>query len=150
MTTLPSIPTRPHVQPESVRLASEDVPGVRIAWRVLRRVTDPSGLRGGQVRTSQVEASLTESTIVLRQIEGSQEISALVLPARGRLLDTPAGSLLEWRVLQDGTGESPSLRLLSADGAPPLVRCDLLDRLGVGGGRHEITSIEMIPTSPQD
>jgi hypothetical protein len=145
MTTLPSIPTRPHGQPEVTRRAAASVTGVRIEWRALRRATEASGLRGAGVRTSAVEAVLTESTILLRQREGEQEVSALVLPARSRRIETPGGLLLEWRVLQDGDSDSPALRLLSTDDAPPLVRCDLLDRVGVGGGRHEIVSIEITP-----
>jgi hypothetical protein len=154
MTTLPSIPTRSHGHPsghpEVSRAAAPGVTHVRIEWRVLRRATDASGLRGGGVRTSAVEAVLTDSTIVLRLREGDREISALVLPARGRSVETPGGTLVEWRVLQDGGSDSPALRLLSTDDAAPLVRCDLLDRVGVGGGRHEIVSIEIAPDDRPD
>jgi hypothetical protein len=154
MSTLPSIPTRPHGlapgHPEVTHHAGAGMTSVRIEWRVLRCETDASGLRGAGVRTSAVEAVLTDSTIVLRRREGDREVSALVLPARGRCVETAGGTLLEWRVLQDGGTDSPALRLLSSDDAPPLVRCDLLDRVGVGGGRHEIVSIDLAPEGRPD
>ncbi len=93
-----------------------------------------------------VEAALTGSSIVIRRMKAGAEVAVLVLPARSRVLDTPAGRLLDCHVF-DGPEESPALRVLSSPGSPTLVRCNLLDRIGVDGGRHEILSIE-IPTRP--
>lgn len=142
MTTLPSTPVRTQGtadQPVGSPLAS-----ARVVWRVLRRdAADGTGLRGGGVRTARVEAILDEHAIVIRQLEGEREVSALVLPARGRTVETAAGTLLEWTML-DGEGSEPVFRMLVASGGPPLVRCRLLDRIGISGGRHEIVELEAL------
>jgi hypothetical protein len=149
MTTLPSIPVGTHRPPTAARPDSPTVPSVRIEWRVLERDADSQGLRGGDVRSRRIEAMLTETSIVLRQVAGSRELSVLALPACGRRIEMRAGTLLEWTT-PDGDGGPPSLRLLTSPGCPPLLRCDLLDRLGIDGGRHEVVQVETIPADDAD
>jgi hypothetical protein len=116
---------------------------------VLERDADSQGLRGGDVRSRRIEAMLTETSIVLRQVAGARELSVLALPACGRRIEMRAGTLLEWTT-PDGDGKLASLRLLTSPGCPPLLRCDLLDRLGIDGGRHEVVQVETIPADDAD
>ena len=139
MTTLPSIPVR--TRGTADHPVGSPPASARVVWRVLRRdAADGTALRGGGVRTTRVEAILDENAIVIRQLEGEREVSALVLQACGRIVETAAGTLLEW-TMHDGEGSEPVFRMLVASGCPPLVRCRLLDRIGVGGGRHEIVEL---------
>lgn len=143
MTTLPTIPTSSHRHPAVAPTASDSVsePAVvaRIVWRVLRRDRQADTPRGGEVRTSRVEAVLGEETITLRHGDGDLERSGLVLPARLECRETAAGRLVEWWCPDDAG--SPECRLLLTPGAPPLLRGRLLDRLGVSGGTHDVEQI---------
>jgi len=146
MTTLPSISVGTHRPPTAARPDSPTVPSVRIEWRVLGRDAGSAGLRGGDVRGRRIEAMLTATSIVVRQIAGDEELSVLALPACGRRIEMRVGTLLEWTTPDgDGDGGRSSLRLLTSPGCPPLLRCDLLDRLGIDGGRHEVVQVETIP-----
>ena len=66
----------------------------------------------------------------------------MILPARTRVTETPAGTLHEWTLL-DGGAPGPALRLLLGEGVSPLLRSRLLDRLGIDGGRHDVVAIEL-------
>ncbi len=152
MTTLPSISpaTAAPSRPSDARRSA--VEHVRLAWRVLRRDAHPGGLRGGDVRCGRVEATLSDTDIVLRRIEASREVSVLVLPAHMSRHDTSAGTLLEWTLADSSNPDAGErmIRILVTAGAGPLVRCDLLDRLGVDGGRYEVVDVDLTPVSPAD
>ena len=152
MTTLPSnTPTTATATGPNARADAATRPAVgtvRLTWRVLRRAPESATARGGEVRESRVQVELASSLVTIRRFEGSAEVSASVLPARSSRRTTPAGDLLAWSCGDDAAG--PECRVFVSPGQPPLVRTRLLDRLGIGGGTHDLESIDVVASEPGD
>ena len=136
MTTLPTIITRPHAahgtrSPADIGSATTQ-PVARVIWRVLHREVDRTRPRGGRVGNTRVEARLSDTTITLRRFDREREISTVILPARTRVTETPAGTLHEWTLL-DGGAPGPALRLLLGEGV----------RAAVAGGIYSAAAISV-------